>query len=74
MKKKGTPIQTGDTFIKTGDGNKNVWVVTRLWTHIDGLLYASMEKENNQNDVITVSVLALTNRNYFSAVQHAVAA
>lgn len=74
MRKKDEPIRVGDTFVKTGDGNRHVWAVTRLWTHIDGLAYARLEKETNANDIITVSVLALSNRNYFLAVQHAAAA
>ncbi len=74
MAKKREALEVGFAFIKAEDRQNNVWVVDRIWTHVDGLLYANLRRERNPNDVITVSVSTLADRLYWRRVEHAVAA
>ena len=74
MSKKRESLEVGFAFIKAGDRQNNVWIVDRIWTHVDGLLYANLKRERNQNDVITVSVSTLVDRLYWRRVEHAAAA
>jgi len=58
-------FQVGDSFMKTGETRGIVWVVTRSWTHVDGLIHVQLAKQSRQTDVITVSASTLADAAYF---------
>jgi hypothetical protein len=61
-------IQVGDSFVKTGEIRKSVWVVTRSWTHVDGLLHVQLAKHSRESEVITVSASTLADGAYFRPI------
>jgi hypothetical protein len=61
-------INVGARFVKTGDVRKNIWVVTKAWTHVDGILHVRLAKSSQETDVITVSARTLYDTNYFKPI------
>jgi hypothetical protein len=64
-------IQIGDSFVKTGEVRQIVWVVTRSWTHVDGLLHVQLAKQARQSEIITVSASTLADGAYFRPIVEA---
>jgi len=62
------PIQVGDRFRKAGDQFGKVWEIARLWTTVDGLLHARLKSQDKQGETRIVSVITLTDRQFFSPV------
>jgi hypothetical protein len=67
-RKSSSSIQVGDSFVKTGEIRKSVWVVTRSWTHVDGLLHVQLAKQARQSEIITVSATTLADGAYFRPI------
>ncbi|MDR3438071.1 hypothetical protein [Telmatospirillum sp.] len=61
-------FQVGDSFVKTGETRKSVWVVTRSWTHVDGLLHVQLAKQSRESEIITISAATLSDAAYFRPV------
>ncbi|MTJ81834.1 MAG: hypothetical protein F8N37_12565 [Telmatospirillum sp.] len=61
-------FEIGDRFTKTGETRAIVWVVTRSWTHVDGLLHVQLAKQARQSEVITVSAATLGDSTFFRPV------
>jgi hypothetical protein len=58
-------IQVGASFVKTGEIRKSVWIVTRSWTHVDGLVHVQLAKQARTTEVITVSASTLADSAFF---------
>lgn len=61
-------IQVGDSFVKTSEVRKSIWVVTRSWTHVDGLLHVQLAKQSRESEVITISAVTLADGAYFRPI------
>ena len=42
FKRKSIDAQVGDMFIKAHDTKNNVWVVEKLFEHVDGIMHARL--------------------------------
>lgn len=58
-------IRTGDRFVKVDDRLGRVWIVSRLWTAIDGVPHARLEGPEGQGMTMVVSVSTLNDRKFF---------
>ncbi len=61
-------IRIGDRFTKAGDRFGKVWEVSRIWIAVDGLLHARLTGQNGQGETQIISVVTLSNSDFFSAV------
>ena len=66
FRRKVLSVQAGDRFVKVGDPSEKVWVVSRVWTTVDGLLHARMESFRHQSETRIISVSALIDPEFFT--------
>jgi hypothetical protein len=65
---KGNSVQAGNSYVKAGDRNRVIWVVAKIWQHVDGLTYARLHKSNAPVELLTVSAVTLADTKYFEPV------
>lgn len=65
FKRKSVDAQVGDMFIKAHDTKKNVWVVEKIFEHVDGILHARLYAKNQPKTMITVSASTLADQDFF---------
>jgi hypothetical protein len=65
FKRKAIDAQVGDIFSKTHDTKKNLWVVEKLFEHVDGIMHARLFNKNQPKTMITVSASTLTDNDFF---------
>jgi hypothetical protein len=65
FKRKSIDAQVGDMFIKTHDTKKCVWVVEKIFEHVDGILHARLFNKSQPKTMITVSASTLTDADFF---------
>lgn len=65
FKRKLPPIQVGDLFRKFADRTEKKWVVSRLWTTVDGIPHARLK---NRDETLAVSVITLSDPEFFTAI------
>jgi hypothetical protein len=65
FKRKALDAQVGDVFIKTHDTKRNLWVVEKVFEHVDGIMHARLFNKNQPKTMITVSASTLTDNDVF---------
>ena len=65
FKRKSIDAQVGDLFFKAHDTKKNLWVVEKLFEHVDGILHARLFNKNQPKTMITVSASTLSDTEFF---------
>ncbi|RAU23213.1 hypothetical protein CU669_03385 [Paramagnetospirillum kuznetsovii] len=65
FKRKVLDAQIGDVFIKTHDTKRNLWVVEKLFEHVDGIMHARLFNKNQPKTMITVSASTLIDADFF---------
>ncbi len=65
FKRKSIDAQVGDMFIKAHDTKRNLWVVEKLFEHVDGIMHARLFNKNQPKTMITVSASTLTDTDFF---------
>lgn len=58
-------IQVGDRFVKTGNIQSAVWVVSKIFQITAEPPHAYMMKEGNGRETLTISLLTLADSHYF---------
>jgi hypothetical protein len=69
FKRKQIDAVPGDLFVKAGDTKNNVWIVERLFEHVDGILHARLQLRAFPRTTITVSATALADPVFFERRQ-----
>lgn len=65
FKRKSIDAQVGDMFIKAHDTKKSVWVVEKIFEHVDGILHARLFNKAQPKTMITVSASTLADPAFF---------
>jgi hypothetical protein len=65
FKRKSVDAQVGDMFIKTHDTKKSIWVVEKLFEHVDGIMHARLFSKAQPKTMITVSASTLADPDFF---------
>jgi len=66
FKRKSIDVHVGDMFYKAHDTKKVIWVVEKIFEHVDGILHARLFNKNHPKTMITVSVSTLGDPEFFS--------
>ncbi len=69
FKRKSIDAQVGDMFTKAHDTKKNIWVVEKLFEHVDGIMHARLFNKNQPKTMITVSASTLADTDFFVRAQ-----
>jgi hypothetical protein len=65
FKRKSVEAQIGDQFFKAGDNKRYIWVVEKLFEHVDGILHARLYAKAQPKTMITVSASTLADPEFF---------
>ena len=65
FKRKSIDAQVGDMFIKAHDTKKNLWVVEKLFEHVDGIMHARLFSKSQPKTMITISASTLADTDFF---------
>ena len=65
FKRKSVDAQVGDMFIKAHDTKKSIWVVEKIFEHVDGILHARLFNKKQPKTMITVSASTLSDSSFF---------
>lgn len=65
FKRKSVDAQVGDMFIKTHDTKKSIWVVEKIFEHVDGIMHARLFNKAQPKTMITVSASTLADPDFF---------
>ncbi len=66
--RKSPPLQVGDRFVKAGDRFGKVWEVSRVWITVDDLLHARLKSVEKRSETRIISVITLTDPQFFIPV------
>ena len=55
FKRKSSDAQVGDKFVKATDNKSSVWVVEKIFEHVDGIMHARLYNRAHPKTMITVS-------------------
>jgi hypothetical protein len=66
FKRKTVDAQVGDMFIKTNDNKKSIWVVEKIFEHVDGIIHARLFNKTQPKTTITVSASTLADPDFFN--------
>jgi len=62
------PVQIGDRFVKVGNYQTAIWVVSRIFQLPSEPPHAHLEKEGDYLESLTVSIPALSDPHFFRRV------
>lgn len=65
FKRKSVDAQVGDKFVKANDNKNTVWVVEKIFEHVDGILHARLYNRAHPKTMITVSASTLADPDFF---------
>ncbi|MEO0034214.1 MAG: hypothetical protein RLZZ501_237 [Pseudomonadota bacterium] len=65
FKRKSVDAQVGDKFVKANDNKNTVWVVEKIFEHVDGILHARLYNRAHPKTMITVSASTLSDPDFF---------
>ncbi|CAA7627167.1 hypothetical protein [Magnetospirillum sp. SS-4] len=65
FKRKSIDAQVGDMFVKAHDTKNNIWVVEKIFEHVDGILHARLFNKKQPKTMITVSASTLSDSSFF---------
>ncbi len=58
-------IQIGDRFVKTGNNQSTVWIVSKIFEFPAEPTHANLIKEGNDRETLTISLPTLADTRYF---------
>ena len=64
FKRKSVEAKAGDLFIKVGN-RRSVWVVERVFEHVDGIVHARLHIRERPSEIITVAAATLCDPVFF---------
>jgi len=65
FKRKSFDAQVGDKFVKANDNKNTVWVVEKIFEHVDGIMHARLYNRAHPKTMITISALTLCDPDFF---------
>ncbi len=65
FKRKSIDAQVGDMFVKAHDTKNNIWVVEKIFEHVDGIMHARLFNKKQPKTMITVSASTLADTSFF---------
>jgi len=65
FKRKSFDAHVGDMFVKAHDNKKTVWVVEKIFEHVDGIMHARLYNKTHPKTMITVSASTLADPDFF---------
>ena len=69
FKRKSIDVHVGDMFHKAHDTKKVIWVVEKLFEHVDGILHARLFNKTHPKTMITVAASTLADPEFFCRAQ-----
>lgn len=63
-----TPVKIGDRFVKVGNYQTSIWVVSRIFQIPSEPPHAHLDKEGDEYESLTVSIPALADPHFFRRV------
>jgi hypothetical protein len=66
FKRKSIDVHVGDMFYKSHDTKKAIWVVEKIFEHVDGIMHARLFNKNHPKTMITVSASTLADPEFFN--------
>jgi hypothetical protein len=65
FKRKSFDAQVGDMFVKAHDNKKTIWVVEKIFEHVDGIMHARLYNKIHPKTMITISASTLADPDFF---------
>jgi hypothetical protein len=65
FKRKSIDAQVGDMYVKAHDTKNNIWVVEKIFEHVDGIMHARLFNKKQPKTMITISASTLADASFF---------